>query len=298
MYAIIPQQIPRDKRAEVNEKILFAIDSGKDLIPKESIYNCYTGIGGLHNLKQADFSSYHRYAEAKKEFEMGQFFTPHELCRSMVEVLSPTSSEMVLDMCCGMGNFFNHLPNLHNTYGFDIDGRAVTVARHLYPEAHIEKCDIQQYRPEQRFDVIIGNPPFNLKFDCKLSQEYYMDKAYDVLNPAGFLMVIVPVSFMQSEFWEKTRVANINSSFSFVGQTKLNPDAFDSMGVHNFSTKVMVFLRRSRHIEMQPYNADEFIPMEELKDRVRKTRAMKQRIRIDLMRETNRIDREELEAFE
>ena len=298
MYAIIPQQIPRDKRAEVNEKILFAIDSGKDLIPKESIYNCYTGIGGLHNLKQADFSSYHRYAEAKKEFEMGQFFTPHELCRSIVEVLSPTSSEMVLDMCCGMGNFFNHLPNLHNSYGFDIDGRAVTVARHLYPEAHIEKCDIQQYRPEQRFDVIIGNPPFNLKFDCKLSQEYYMDKAYDVLNPAGFLMVIVPVSFMQSEFWEKTRVANINSSFSFVGQTKLNPDAFDSMGVHNFSTKVMVFLRRSRHIEMQPYNADEFIPMEELKDRVRKTRAMKQRIRIDLMRETNRIDREELEAFE
>ena len=298
MYAIIPQQIPRDKRAEVNEKILFAIDSGKDLIPKESIYNCYTGIGGLHNLKQADFSSYHRYAEAKKEFEMGQFFTPHELCRSMVEVLSPTSSEMVLDMCCGMGNFFNHLPNLHNSYGFDIDGRAVTVARHLYPEAHIEKCDIQQYRPEQRFDVIIGNPPFNLKFDCKLSQEYYMDKAYDVLNPAGFLMVIVPVSFMQSEFWKKTRVANINSSFSFVGQTKLNPDAFDSMGVHNFSTKVMVFLRRSRHIEMQPYNADEFIPMEELKDRVRKTRVMKQRIRIDLMRETNRIDREELEAFE
>lgn len=298
MYAIIPQQIPRDKRAEVNEKILFAIDSGKDLIPKESIYNCYTGIGGLHNLKQADFSSYHRYAEAKKEFEMGQFFTPHELCRSMVEVLSPTSSEMVLDMCCGMGNFFNHLPNLHNSYGFDIDGRAVTVARHLYPEAHIEKCDIQQYRPEQRFDVIIGNPPFNLKFDCKLSQEYYMDKAYDVLNPAGFLMVIVPVSFMQSEFWEKTRVANINSSFSFVGQTKLNPDAFDSMGVHNFSTKVMVFLRRSRHIEMRPYNADEFIPMEELKDRVRKTRVMKQRIRIDLMRETNRIDREELEAFE
>lgn len=298
MYAIIPQQIPRDKRAEVNEKILFAIDSGKDLIPKESIYNCYTGIGGLHNLKQADFSSYHRYAEAKKEFEMGQFFTPHELCRSMVEVLSPTSSEMVLDMCCGMGNFFNHLPNLHNSYGFDIDGRAVTVARHLYPEAHIEKCDIQQYRPEQRFDVIIGNPPFNLKFNCKLSQEYYMDKAYDVLNPAGFLMVIVPVSFMQSEFWEKTRVANINSSFSFVGQTKLNPDAFDSMGVHNFSTKVMVFLRRSRHIEMQPYNADEFIPMEELKDRVRKTRVMKQRIRIDLMQETNRIDREELEAFE
>lgn len=110
MYAIIPQQIPQGKRAEINEKILFAINSGKDLIPAKSIYNCYTGIGGLHNLKQSDFAGYHEYAEAKKEFEMGQFFTPHEVCRDMVDVLSPTSSEMILDMCCGMGNFFNHPP--------------------------------------------------------------------------------------------------------------------------------------------------------------------------------------------
>ena len=40
MYTIIPQQIPQGMRAEVNEKILFAIDSGKNLIPAESIYNC------------------------------------------------------------------------------------------------------------------------------------------------------------------------------------------------------------------------------------------------------------------
>ena len=56
MYAIIPQQIPQGMRAEVNEKILFAIDSGKDLIPAESIYNCYTGIGGLHNLKPVSYT--------------------------------------------------------------------------------------------------------------------------------------------------------------------------------------------------------------------------------------------------
>ena len=298
MYAIIPQQIPQDRRAEVNEKILFAIDSGKDLIPAESIYNCYTGIGGLHNLRQSDFANYNEYAEAKKEFEMGQFFTPHEVCRDMADMLSPTSSEMILDMCCGMGNFFNHLPNLHNAYGFDIDGKAVVVARHLYPDAHIEKCDIRQYYPEQRFDIIIGNPPFNLKFDYKLSQEFYLDKAYDVLNPAGILMVIVPCSFMQSEFWEKRRVTGINEQFSFIGQSKLNPNAFASTGVHHFNTKVMVFLRQSLHIEMRAYNAEEFISMTELKERIREARQMKHRLRLDLMRETNRIDKEELEVFE
>ena len=298
MYAIIPQQIPQDRRAEINEKILFAIDSGKDLIPAESIYNCYTGIGGLHNLRQSDFANYNEYAEAKKEYEMGQFFTPHEVCRDMVDMLSPTSSEMILDMCCGMGNFFNHLPNLHNAYGFDIDGKAVVVARHLYPDAHIEKCDIRQYYPEQRFDIIIGNPPFNLKFDYKLSQEFYLDKAYDVLNPAGILMVIVPCSFMQNEFWEKRRVAGINEQFSFIGQSKLNPNAFASTGVHHFNTKVMVFLRQSLHIEMRAYNAEEFISMTELKERIREARQMKHRLRLDLMRETNRIDKEELEVFE
>lgn len=298
MYAIIPQQIPQDRRAEINEKILFAIDSGKDLVPKESIYNCYTGIGGLHNLRQSDFTSYHEYAEAKKEFEMGQFFTPHDICRSMVETLSPTSAEMVLDMCCGMGNFFNHLPNLHNAYGFDIDGKAVAVARYLYPEAHIEKCDIQLYNPEQRFDIIVGNPPFNLKFDYRLSQEFYMDKAYDVLNPAGILMVIVPLSFMQNEFWEKTRVAKINSNFSFIGQTRLEHSAFSTVGVQNFATKIMVFLRRSLHIEMQPYNAGEFVSMDELKKRIAEVRKMKHRLRLQLMRECNHIDKEELEQFE
>ena len=174
----------------------------------------------------------------------------------------------------------------------------MSVARYLYPEAHIEKCDIRQYYPEQRFDVIIGNPPFNLKFDYKLSQEYYMDKAYDVLNPAGILMVIVPCSFMQSEFWEKTRITGINGNFSFVGQTKLAPSAFAAVGVHDFNTKIMVFLRKSGHIKMQAYNAEEFITADELKKRIGEARAMKHRLRFDLMRETNRIDKEELELFE
>ena len=298
MYEIIPQQIPQGLRAEINEKILFAINSGKELIPAESIYNCYTGLGGLHELKQSDYASYHEYAQAKKEFEMGQFFTPHEVCRDMVDVLSPASGDMILDMCCGMGNFFNHLPNQHNAFGFDIDSKAVAVARYLYPDANIERCDIQQFRPGQRFDIIIGNPPFNLKFDSRLSQEYYMDKAFDLLNPAGMLMVIVPASFMQNEFWEKSRIERVNSEFSFIGQTRLASDAFSSVGVDNFNTKIMLFLRRSQHIEMNPYNAEEFVTMAELKERVRNTREMKQRLRLDLIRETNRIDKEELEQFE
>ncbi len=298
MYQIIPQQIPQNRRAEINEKILFCIDTGKNELPAETIYNCYTGIGGLHNLKQEDYVNYHEYSQAKKEFEMGQFFTPHEICRDMVALLQPGGSEMILDMCCGMGNFFNHLPNQHNVYGFDIDGKAVTVARHLYPDAHIDKCDILQYKPDKQFDVVIGNPPFNLQIDRELSQFYYMKKAYSVLNPAGLFMIIVPCSFLKSDFWEKTRVTVINRDFSFIGQTKLNPNAFASVGVHNFDIKVMVFLRESRHIEMNLYNAEEFISWEELGKRMDEVKKIKSTLRVNLMRETYSINQEELEQFE
>lgn len=111
-------------------------------------------------------------------------------------------------------------------------------------------------------------------------------------------MIIVPASFMQNEFWEKSRVGRVNEDFSFIGQTRLAPHAFTSVGVDNFNTKIMVFLRRSQHIEMNPYNAEEFVSMAELKERVKKAREMKHRLRLDLMRETNRIDKEELEHFE
>ena len=30
-------------------------------------------------------------------------------------------------------SLLNHLPNQHNAYGFDIDSKAVAVARYLYP---------------------------------------------------------------------------------------------------------------------------------------------------------------------
>ena len=159
MYQIIPQQISQSARKTLNAKILSAIEYKDSSIPAEEIYNSYTGIGGLHDLKMADYGSYHDFAKAKREVEMGQFFTPHEICRQMVELVSPQPTDMVLDMCCGMGNFFNFLPNQFNAYGFDIDPDAVRVAKHLYPNANIQFPNIIPPTLEERFVIVIGNAP-------------------------------------------------------------------------------------------------------------------------------------------
>lgn len=146
-YQIKNQTIPKEKREDYNKRILKAIDKNKGEIPRETIFNCYTGLGGLHGLKQANFGNYNDYSQAKKEFEMGQFFTPHDLCRQIVEIAAPEATESILDMCCGMGNFFNYLPNPYNAYGFDIDPNAVKVAKYLYPDANIQTQDIRCFDP-------------------------------------------------------------------------------------------------------------------------------------------------------
>lgn len=288
-YQIIPQRIPQERRAELNEKILYAIAQGKDEIPKETIFNCYTGRGGLHGLNPADFKNYHDYAEAKKKYELGQFFTPHDLCRQIVELAEPTPAETILDMCCGIGNFFNWIPNLYNAYGYDIDPDVVKVARHLYPEANISQQDICCFNPDIRFDIVFGNPPYNLELDNDLSQFYFCKKAHEVLNPAGLLFLIVPKTFMQSELWDKSQILAVTRRFSFLGQTLLDENLFAESGVEDFDTKLMVFTRESEHIENRPYRDDEFVSMETLKSRILAFQKVKQSLKLQLRQETNHL---------
>jgi hypothetical protein len=298
MYTITGQAISQSRRAEINEKILYGIENGDTSLSPETVYNSYTGLGGLHNLRQASFGNYHEYAEAKKEFEMGQFFTPHHICKQMAGLVEPGITDTVLDMCCGMGNFFNHLPNLPNAYGFDVDGNAVTVAQYLYPDAHIETCDIRQYNPPQKFDVVIGNPPFNLDFDGMPSQFYYCTKAGEVLNPAGLLMVIVPYSFLESGFWDKTQVNILNRNFSFIGQMKLPGNAFETVGVEGFETKIMAFSRETEYIGKNPYNPEEFLDYEELKEKITQFKQLKNSLKHKISRESRRINNRGEAAFE
>lgn len=289
IYPINNQHIPQTKRKEINEKILYVIGSNSKQIPKEAIFNCYTGIGGLHELNFSDYESFHDYTEAKKEIEMGQFFTPHSLCHSVIEVIHPEIHEKIIDMCCGSGNFFNYLPDLKNVHGIDIDTNAIKVAKYLYPEANIKELDIRQYEPTEKFDIVIGNPPFNLKFryDGKdvFSQFYYCLKAADILNPAGLLVLITPMSFLNDEFWNKTQVNNMNKRFSFIGQSELPTNAFKAVGVNNFATKILVFQRLSEHIESNKYESDTFYSIDALKIRVSNLREQKKAIRLKLVQE-------------
>ena len=216
-YKIYQSSVKQKDREEFNRKLLKLIDNKeteKYGITGDDVYNAYTGDGGLHGLNRKDYDSYYTYSEEKKNIENGQFFTPPKLAELLVSSVAPSKDETVADLTCGAGAFFNFLPNEHNLYGCETDIKAYKVAKFLYPDANIENCDIRLYKPDMRFDYVIGNPPFNLKWwidggtEIK-SQMYFCLKAAALLKPKGIMAVIVPNYFLSDEFMAGSDIADM-----------------------------------------------------------------------------------------
>ena len=138
-YEYYPRRRAEQERRELNEQILRLLQSGtceQAGVTDEDIFNRYTGDGGLHGLRRSDYENYNAFSAAKKELENGQFFTPPPLCEMIVSALRLSDTDLVADLTCGMGNFFNFLPNERNAYGCEVDPNACAVARKLRSEEH------------------------------------------------------------------------------------------------------------------------------------------------------------------
>ena len=258
-YTYMGQTIPFEARKELNEKILHLVTSEQAEaagITREDIYNAYTGDGGLHGLHMADFDNYAEYSQAKKEIENGQFFTPHKVCEFIMSVLNINKQELMADLTCGMGNFFNFAPVEANIYGCEIDPKAYKVAHYLYPDANIEREDIRNYKPLLKMDYVVQNPPFNLSFKTQegniLSQLYCCKKAAQVLKPLGIMAIIVPMSFLADTFSDKHMIEQMENDFSFLGQFALPQSVFAPFGIDMFPTKVQFWQKKSQNEDWHP----------------------------------------------
>ena len=265
-YEYYPKRRTEQERRKLNEQILRLLQSGaceQAGLTDEDIFNRYTGDGGLHGLRRSDYENYNAFSAAKKELENGQFFTPPPLCEMIVSALRLSDTDLVADLTCGMGNFFNFLPNERNAYGCEVDPNACTVARKLYPQAHIVQGDIRDYEPQTHFDFVLGNPPFHLRWimpdaTVMTSHQYYCLKAAKLLKPLGILAVIVPASFLADSFSDKGAIRMMESRFGFLGQVMLPEHAFSDSGVDGFPTKLQFWQKKSIAADWAPkrYSTD------------------------------------------
>lgn len=147
-----------------------------------------------------------RVAKADK----GQFFTPRHVIDFVIEMLAPRRGEVVLDPSCGSGAFLAtaraHTRGVR-AEGFDIDARAVRVARLLAladgvaPESIVRGDGLRHAAPVA--DVVATNPPFAGRASAsgfevaKLVRSperdvLFLERALEVLRPGGRLGIVLP----------------------------------------------------------------------------------------------------------
>lgn len=253
--------INRNARSTENERVLRLIE--KRGITQEEAFSFYTGLGKLHGLDFNQFGSFHEYTNKKKEIENGQFFTPDHICKQIVNVVNPIGE--VLDPTCGVGAFCNHLEEVNFT-GVELDPKAVKVAQFCFPNATIHRQNVQYWDNKQKkFDVILSNPPFNLKLGGMMSQSFILRSAKHWLKDYGIFSAIVPKKWLQDEMMQKQDIEFINRNYNWIGQVELSKNAFYNTYGIQFETKVIFF----QNIEGKSFS-DNFQSWEEIQGIIQK----------------------------
>lgn len=248
-YKNIPVQVDQNLRPQVDRNILLSISARNEQITPAQMLACYTGKGKQHGFRQGDFDNYHEYAEAKKEFEAGQFFTPYEVAEKIVKALKPEGT--VLDPTAGAGVFCNFVQEDEFT-GVEVDDDALSVAKYLYPDAKWVRHDVRYWQAKEKFDFVITNPPFNLRWDDETSQDFILKASINLwLKDFGIFAAVVPEKWLQDELYYKSVISELNEKCNWIGQVKLGRTVFKNYDL-NFETKVIFWQKREGGSSFSP----------------------------------------------
>lgn len=205
---------------------------------------------------------------------LGAVPTPVDLVKFMVALAKPPDRRCrVLEPACGDCPFLEAFAQCygfqHEFVGIDIDPNAIIRSKVRLPFATILEGDFLLWQPNERFDIIIGNPPYGIIGDAShypihilkdrkdiYKQRFrtwhgkfniygaFIEHAVNLLKPEGKLVFVVPASWLVLDDFAKLRLFLANSghlSVYYVG--KVFPR-------RNVSCVVMVFEKSSKGMNL------------------------------------------------
>ena len=197
-------------------------DAIAHILEKKMIYFPGEDVLGLLYISLRDF------AERKSK---GAYYTPFKIVNELVDALERTTNicdKRIFDPCCGTGNFLIHICSKVNDprqiYAQDLDLLSVQIARiNVALMAQIENIDFLYKNIlcadsldavlAEKFDIIIGNPPWGFEFDddkvAYLKRSYrsargksfesydlFIEQAVSLLSKNGILSFVLPEAFL------------------------------------------------------------------------------------------------------
>ncbi|MBC7228248.1 MAG: Eco57I restriction-modification methylase domain-containing protein, partial [Thermoflexales bacterium] len=174
-------------------------------------------------------------SESEQKRALGAVSTPPDLVSFMVSLASPPRARLrVLEPACGDAPFLRVFAEQygphHELVGVDIDPASVMQARCQVPFATILEEDFLLWQPGERFDIIIGNPPYGIIGDAShyplhVLQERkrlykrrfqtwrgkfniygaFIEQAVHLLQPNGRLVFVVPSTWLVLDDFARLR---------------------------------------------------------------------------------------------
>lgn len=167
----------------------------------------------------------------------GAVGTPAEVVRQMVTwaAVETAAGWHILEPACGDAPFLTALAQTyptagHHYWGVEINARQAASTQHQHPEFHILAEDFLLWQPAQRFDLIIGNPPYGIIGDAshypihtlqdqkaRYRERFvtwrgkynlygaFIEQAVRLLTPTGRLVLVVPGTWLLLDDFQELR---------------------------------------------------------------------------------------------
>lgn len=161
---------------------------------------------------------------------LGQYFTPKSIREALLNRLPHAiKNPKILDPACGTGEFLITAKKYFKSpklYGWDIDKKLINIAKESIPKANLKKLDALSNQDYEKYDFVIGNPPY---FEFSPSKEIrkkfgniingranifslFTCQGLNWLKKGGYLAFVVPPSMNNGVYFLKLRKFIIENS--------------------------------------------------------------------------------------
>ena len=176
----------------------------------------------------------------------GIFFTPKSIVVETIRIVKSIKRiyKNILEPSCGSCEFINELINEYpNSQITGIEKNKTIydkISKYSGDKLTIHHHDFMNYKPHNKYDLIIGNPPYFVMKKQDTAKEYsmYYDgrpnifilftiKSLEMLKPGGILCFILPSTFLNCLYYHKLR-KYINTNFKIISIKDCNNSFIDT----------------------------------------------------------------------
>lgn len=160
----------------------------------------------------------------KTKKEEGIYFTPNNIIKLNLDLLSKyfNNIKTILEPSCGACSYITEINKRYNgktILGIEKNETIYNSIKHLNQSStKIIKENFLNYENENKFDLIIGNPPYFVMKKNEIPTDYYkyfdgrpnifilfIIKSLKLLNENGILSFVIPKNFLNCQYYNKTR---------------------------------------------------------------------------------------------